>query len=308
MQEKFGPSFKQLREKRGYSVKEAAGSVITPVALRKFEHGETSTSVDNFNRLLLSIGASWDDFFQYYQGHTTESIFNDFAQKYYGLSKTTENYKLLKLLKEEKEIVYDNSFLTKLPELLSFIYVAQSSHTTLSIDKQNPEIQAIIDHMSKVETWGNLELSIFGLAMTLFDYDFVHFHLNKILTDCKTLKLPYYLPKHRETLKIFFLGITYYNKHGYFAQSEWLIEELEKLLTQDFCSDYLYEKVLLRARKIFTMLHQNKEEALILAKEHIKFCEQLNENYYSPQFTGDIQLFIDQVNRLNKTGIPFEPY
>lgn len=305
----FGPAFKQLREKRGYSVNEACrdGKIMTPAALRKFENTDSSTSIEKFNRLLIAIGASWDDFFRYYKGATTESIFNDFTSKYYG-SNDTNNYKVLKALKKDKEIIEDNQLLTKLPELLSFIYLTQFKNPSLVSDSNSSEIRAIIDHMKKVESFGTLELTILGLGMSLFDYDFVHYQINKVLQDCKSDNLPCFLPKYRETLKLFFLAVSYYHKKGKIKEAEQLIEELTALLSHEKYGDYLHEKVLLKSREIFNQLRQNNTAALDMAKQHVLLLDLFIEHYYEPHSEETLQSFIDSVHSLNKTGIPFDPY
>lgn len=305
----FGPAFKKLREKRGYSISEACrnGNIMTPAALRKFENTDSSTSIEKFNRLLIAIGASWDDFFRYYRGATVESIFNDFASKYYN-SNDTNNYKVFKALKKDKDIIEDNQFLTKLPELLGYIYLTQFKTTSVVNDSNSPEIRAIIDHMKKVESFGTLELTILGLGISLFDYDFVHYQVNKVLQDCKSDNLPCFLPKYRETLKLFFLAISYYHKKGKIKEAEQLIEELTALLSQEKYVNYLHEKVLLKSREIFNQLRQNNIEALDMAKQHVRLLDLFIEDYYEPHSAETLQSFIDSIHSLNKTGIPFDPY
>ena len=58
----YGKAFRQLRLDRGYSLKEAAGNIISPQMLGVFEHGKSSISLNNFGRLLIRIGATWNDF------------------------------------------------------------------------------------------------------------------------------------------------------------------------------------------------------------------------------------------------------
>ena len=72
----YGQAFRQLRLDRGYSLKEAAGNIISPQMLGVFEHGKSGISLNNFGRLLIRIGATWNDFFRYYNG---ESILKELS-------------------------------------------------------------------------------------------------------------------------------------------------------------------------------------------------------------------------------------
>ncbi len=68
----FGRTFKELREKRGLSLKEAAGSIVSPQFLSQFEKEEKGISVENYSRLLISIGVTWEDFAFRYQGDSID--------------------------------------------------------------------------------------------------------------------------------------------------------------------------------------------------------------------------------------------
>lgn len=68
----FGSHFRYWREKRGYSLKEAAGDVMSVSQLSKFETEKTSISINKLSDLLMMIGVDLADFMESYPGQKIE--------------------------------------------------------------------------------------------------------------------------------------------------------------------------------------------------------------------------------------------
>lgn len=304
MASEFGPAFKRLREKRGYSVKEAAGQIMTPTALRNFESGENSTSIDNFNSLLLSIGASWDDLWDFYNGLTVETHIRKTWDLYDELANAGEFYKITQLLEEKHQPIPENTFLEELPDfLVKYNLKAEGKW----INQAPIKPQSLLEHMQKVETWGFIEYSIFVNCLEIFDYDFIKFYAYKLLD---SLEEKYFSLK--TDFHSYFAGTMlctryfYQNNHPDDAQR--FINRLETILSKPKFQDFYFEKVLLMQLKTAFLLQQNNPEALTIAKRVVIILENLKIDGCSPNITHEIQHFVDGVNKNNNTGIPFNPF
>ena len=55
MEINFGSVIKQIREERGFTLKEAAGTAISPNNLSKFEKGITTVKVDTYFKILENL-------------------------------------------------------------------------------------------------------------------------------------------------------------------------------------------------------------------------------------------------------------
>lgn len=64
----FGEHFRSWREKRGYSLKEAADNIVSVQHLSQFELGKKNINLTLLSRLLMSIGVDWDEFIQDFSG------------------------------------------------------------------------------------------------------------------------------------------------------------------------------------------------------------------------------------------------
>ena len=104
----YGAIFKRIREERNISLKEAAGSIITPQALGKFERGETQIKLNNFGRLLISIGVSWYSFINECSEESIDSLF--FDREIIELCDSVEKVIALRAKKEKKLLLKTTCF------------------------------------------------------------------------------------------------------------------------------------------------------------------------------------------------------
>lgn len=307
MQDKFGPTFKLLREKRGFSVKETAGKIITPAALRKFENGETSTSVDNFNKLLFSIGADWEDFFNLYEGNTVMSLLCQQVEAMNDLQVKREYHRLNEVILDMKKEIEENPNLSGILGLATELSINSRKDNIIPIDKNSPRFKPIFRHFDKVETWGVFEISIFYQTLRLFEPESVDFYIHKILDNFET-KPPRDKHDWPATITIALYTITYFSKQGAFAYADRMINRLEKMLAKDKYVGLWDEKLSLTMFKATHLVRQNKPEGLELAKKVIQAYQLFGESFHSPYAIRDMNDYMDFIHSINKTGIPFKPF
>lgn len=306
---KFGPTFKKLREKRGYSVKEACqdGAILREQSLRKFERGDSSTSVDTFNRLLLAIGADWDDFFILYEGNTIMELLTKQVAGLNHIQTTGQYHTLPKLINSLTVEIPENPNLSKLLALSSELTLSARKDNLVPINQNDPRFSIIFDHFDKVETWGVLEESLFYQCLRIFEPEFVDFHIHKFLDDFETNP-----PKMKDDWASRFIiadyTVSYFSKHQAFPYADKLICRLETMFTSDKYIGFWNEKFSLAMFKASHLLRQGKPEGLELAKTIVKTYQLFADNFYSPYAIAHLNAYIDVVHTLNKTGIPFDPY
>ena len=158
----YGQAFRQLRLDRGYSLKEAAGNIISPQMLGVFEHGKSGISLNNFGRLLIRIGATWNDFFRYYNG---ESILKELSLSDEILVKINNGhyYDGFKLVESSFEGDYSDNPILETVYKLSY----QSYFQTLSLTSKltDDELEIVLNYLNRIDTWGIFEYSVLSYIL-----------------------------------------------------------------------------------------------------------------------------------------------
>lgn len=305
----FGPTFRKLREKRDYSIKEACrdGDIITTAALRKFESGQSSTSVDNFNRLLLSIGADWEDFFTLYEGVTVMDLLCKQVVELNTIQNTGAYHTLPNLIEKLNIDIPENPDLAKLLGLASELTLSSRKGNIVPINESDPRFSIIFNHFDKVETWGVLEESLFYQCLRLFKPEFVDFHIHKFLD-----KFEENPPKVKDNWASRFIisnfTVSYFSKNKSFAYADKLIKRLETMYKDDKYIGFWDQRFFLVMFKASHLLRQDKVEGLELAKTVVNTYKVFAESFFCPYAIPHMNAYIDIVHSLNKTGIPFDPY
>ncbi|MGT2895364.1 Rgg family transcriptional regulator [Streptococcus entericus] len=305
----FGSAFKVLREKRGYSIKEACrnGAIMTPAALRRFEKEETSTSVDNLNRLLLAIGADWEDLLTLYDGCTVMDLLSKQATEMNNIQNTGHYHTLADVIEQLEIDIPENPKLSKLIGLATELAISSRKGNLVPINKEETRFSLIFEHFEKVETWGVLEESLFYQCLRLFEPEFVHFHIHKFLDDFEANP-----PKVKDNWASRFIianyTVGYLSRKKSFQYADQLIARMENMFRDDKYINFWDEKFFLAMFKASHLIRQNKIEGLELAKTIVNTLKLFGEVYYSPYAIKYMNNYVEVVHSLNKTGIPFDPY
>ncbi|HFI0645953.1 TPA: helix-turn-helix domain-containing protein [Streptococcus suis] len=291
----FGPTFKQLREKRGLSLKEAAASVVSPQFLSRFEKGEKGISLENFNRLLIVLGLEWKDFAAAFADNGGDCM--EFPA--YEFSKHVTNEEdVIRYLPEYEKLF--ESYLTDSPlqgELL-LNAIKLGHYPTISKSEETvAKIQHIINHLMKLETYNSAELEIYSRIIN-------HCPLELVEHMSKQLLFMYKQSVDTDTYIRILNGLTFTAKHfskqGYHLRADNIIKEVKKL--QTFERGYLAIPLMfLEVEHIYNQFRWNKVEAIDLAKNMLNYLESakfIDQNYYS----NFIKAFIYNCHKLNKTG------
>lgn len=294
----IGGTFKMLREKRGYTLKEAAGTIVTPQFLSQFERDKKSMSVENFSQLLVSIGVDWDEFAQQYDGERVMTIYrivNDYLQD--------KNHKghmssiAVGIKDHLKEHYSANPDLKELVIRLFTLYDSSVYHQPLEVTDKDRYF---------IEQLGSRE--IFNLP----EYDFIallidEFPLSLVLTLRDT-----FLASHQLALNLnsrtnshgtLIYIISYLSRHGYPIEAQKTIDAMrENIFNMDH--RMIYEKIELDIEEIYNLLRQNKVEALAMARDMIALLETLENYTEHKRHILKTDEFKKTAFALNKTGKP----
>ena len=280
----YGQAFRQLRLDRGYSLKEAAGNIISPQMLGVFEHGKSGISLNNFGRLLIRIGATWNDFFRYYNG---ESILKELS------------------LSDEILVKINNGHYYDGFKLVESSY--QSYFQTLSLTSKltDDELEIVLNYLNRIDTWGIFEYSVLSYILADCPYEMVKYRSGKIL-DAMANNKKSFLSSKKEDIAILIHMIGYFSRKAYFKDANKLIAELENILKSPSYNHLYTEKFNFKFYQAMNFLRQNNPKGLEIARDCIRFLEAFEALDNSNASAIDKNKILSAVSVLNKTGIPFK--
>ncbi|MGT2926104.1 helix-turn-helix domain-containing protein [Streptococcus cuniculipharyngis] len=288
----FGIAFKELREARGLSLKAAARDIVTPQFLSQFEKGQKSITLDKFSRLLISIGADWVDFLDFYQGERLDSYFSIWTE----LADSGVHFEQFvpAAVEKLKDYYLDN------PEYKKQVLFAMANLASYRQGIADKTYQTqLIHHLKRVNHFNLLEVDLFNMLMQELPFTLVEkieaYHLKtyRESTDYNSLT-------NAHNGLLFIIG--YYSEKGYYHRADQLIAEIKK--GRSFNTFRMsYDMAMLEREEAAHLLRQNKKEGLVKARRVIEFFKLMkafdptNEYYIEA-----LPQFIAAINKLNQTG------
>lgn len=294
----FGPTFKKLREIRGLSLKEAAGEIISPQFLSQFEKEQKGMSIENFSRLLISIGLDWQDFISEYKGDRIGCL-DDILMEYTKEENNDIVSVINRLKKESIPFVRDNreiwiQYVNSIEKMYNKSLSVQNS-----IDDIDPKILENIKsipyhYLNEIEQ---------NYALGLIDF-LPYKNISKIANECTDM-----LFKSMDANTLCSNIITliqimnYLSNKSYYIECQKLIDKVNEarkynpLITTNM-------SLQIEAQDVYNLLQQNKKEGIYKARKVKKAFEALValENF-GPHLVQNKTRFELRVNELNKTGL-----
>lgn len=167
----FGQHFRTWRKRRGLSLKEAAGDIVSPQFLSQFERGQKNISLTIFSRLLISIGVDWTDFILDYSGDRVDYAFSLLGEN--------PDPSLVPSLKEELADYYQDNPLLK-DIFLQAILALNTIHDPLE-NHASPKLQQLIKQVCRQPHPNTMEGDLFVMYRRQFPLAYVlnmrdHYH------------------------------------------------------------------------------------------------------------------------------------
>lgn len=292
----FGETFRQLRISRGLSLKEAAGNIVSPQFLSRFEKGEKGISLENFSRLLITLGLEWSDFANIYANNGGDCL--EFPSIEFAKHVKNEEDLLTYMASYEK--LFETHLLDNPMQANILLNAIKLGHyPTISKTEQTvAKIQPIINHLMKQEYFNSAELEIYTRIVN-------HCPLEMVEHMAKNLLAMYKESANTDTHIRILNGLTFTAKHyseqGYHTKANDIIQTVRSL--QTFERGYLSTPLMfLEVEHIYNQFRWNKPEAITLAKNMFNYLESakfIDQNYYS----NFIKAFTYHCHKLNQTGI-----
>ena len=99
-----------------------------------------------------------------------------------------------------------------------------------------------------------------------------------------------------------------YSRYGYYDKAEKLIYKLNIIITQEFACEFaIFPLFLLKMYEVYNLLRQDNPKAIERANTVIHYMDAQNDLFPLAYLFETKNMFIQDVQRLNKTGIPFPP-
>ncbi|MFC3927479.1 helix-turn-helix domain-containing protein [Streptococcus caprae] len=290
----FGPTFKTLREQRGYSLKEAAGSIVSPQFLSQFEKEQKGMSLENFSRLLISIGIDWLTFASEYDGESIDLYSKLFSQAVskYPLSEA----KTIKELETSIDpFLKDNSELKNLSKILTkFLLLKNDKH---ALEK---DIEQAITYLNKQTYFNTLELDTFcALIDTIKNCPLSLIQkVRDFLLD--SLKPGMTTSEHHNTLIILAHITNYLSRNGYFNEAKKILDKTGHYPSPNAVAT---GTVMIAMQEAYYLIRQNDRAALEKARNILDYIEASNKIIPSEALIKIGRIFEHNFNELNHTGI-----
>ncbi|HFI0237111.1 TPA: helix-turn-helix domain-containing protein [Streptococcus suis] len=292
----YGAIFKKIREERNISLKEAAGSIITPQALGKFERGETQIKLDNFGRLLISIGVSWYDFIRECPEESIDALF--FDREIIELCDSVEEVVTLRSKKREDATFRDN------PLLKTCVFDLELYSYSVDVRQENltPTVTNLYNYINNRYFWYELDWYIFAHTINLFETDAIEYRSKNLLkslqdnmNDLETIATSVSILNH--VIKVL------RNREEY-ALCNFLITELDNFYETVGADLLLNYYLSFCFQKSYTLLKQGKAEAVEFTENLYKELVYLEKSRLLPiRSTKNKERLVAEALRINKTGL-----
>ncbi len=296
MKVNFGAIIKQIREERGFTLKEAAGTAISPNNLSKFEKGITTIKVNTFFEILnnLKIFDPYDATMLIIRYQIQNTSYSEFEK--------TRSTTPTKTVESLKTLDFDTYF-------TDFFYI-QSLLMNKEKENLSKEDWTILNRaktaLFHLNYWLPQEYSIFYLLINYFDFPTET--LQQIVKTTLTLLKEPFLDtrQQRELLNTLSLIIRTYSRNGHYQLAQDLVDKIELYIMKKF---YGVKEVLvdlfitIKMQECYNLLRQDKKEGIELASQILSYLDSRNCLFLDQAYFNIRDTFYQQVKMLNKTGI-----
>ena len=297
----YGEIIHKIRQDRNMTLKEAAGDAITPNNLSRFEKGLTSIKVDTFFEILSRFNLGEVDYAEVLH------IQNDGSQRVKQILNALSNNdrtKAMQILGKKSE--WEN--------ILNYYIVELSIlNQETEMDKLTPDqveaIDYLLNYIFSIDTLYIHDFTVIEILLTFkiqsFELKFLEYLEKLILKGLEDSKhVNEYFYRRYATTGTFLIRT--YSRYGYYDKAEKLIYKLNIIISQEFAYELaIFPLFLLKMYEVYNLLRQNNPKAIERANTVIHYMDAQNDLFPLAYMFQTKNLFIQEVQRLNKTGIPF---
>lgn len=300
----YGLVYKHIREERGFTQKEAAGTTVTSHFLRQFEQGKSRITLQKFGEILSNIGIDQVEFDQVKQ-QLYPNNFHKLQEQVANLVYKREYQKILSLVSKPLEDPGVPEHYVIANRVINKFAIANIIGDSFLTEKDYQELDYIKNYLSELESWNKIEVNIFTSILPHFSIEFLDYRLPRLLdtfrkdTDIHSTRTADY---YFSCLKI---AVRHYSTLGYYNKAENLANQTLKLIN-DFplLSIRVTEVINFSMERAANFLRQNDTQGIEIAQHIFTTLENLEKVYPNQIMTRMREDFFQVVTKLNKTGHP----
>lgn len=297
----YGEIIHKIRQDRNMTLKEAAGDAITPNNLSRFEKGLASVKVDTFFEILSRFNLDGEDYIEVFQ------IQDDNSQR----AKQIINALMKNDRIKARQILGKKSDWGNIIEyyILKLDILNQSHETDELTPDQVEAINYLVDYIFKIDTLYIRDFVIIEILLVYktqcFELKFLEYLEKIIVKGLEETKYVTYNFPYRYAITGMNLARTY-SRYGYYDKAEKLIYKLKLNISEKLPHEYsIFPLFHLNIYEVYNLLRQNNPKAIELANSVLHYIDAQNNLFPLAQMFETKNIFIKNVQRLNKTGIPF---
>ena len=296
MEINFGSVIKQIREERGFTLKEAAGTAISPNNLSKFEKGITTIKVDTYHKILenLKIYDDYDITMLMVRYQYQEPSFSEFEK-----TRFTTPTKVVEL---SKALGFDT--------YLSDLFYIQSLEVPRKRENLSKEDWNILNRakntLFNLNYWLSQDYGVFNVLISYFDFPTET--LQQIAKTALALLKETFVDfiQKRMLLSTLLTIIRTYSRNGHYQLAQNLVDKIDVYRIKELHSlkGVLQEAFIqIKMQECYNLLRQDKKEGIELASQILAYLDSLNGLFLDQTISQLRDIFYQQVKMLNKTGI-----
>lgn len=298
----YGEIIQKIRQDRNMTLKEAAGDVITPNNLSRFEKGLSSIKVDTFFEILSRFNLDEIDYAEVLH------IQNDGSQRVKqiinALSKN-DRTKAIQILGKKSEWGNIIEYYT-----LKLGILNQENEMDKLTPDQVEAINYLINYIFSLDTLYIRDFTIIEILLQFniqsFELKFLEYLEKLILKGLEDSNNNEYFYRRYAMTGLFLIRT--YSRYGYYDKAEKLIYKLNIIITQEFAYEFaIFPLFLLKMYEVYNLLRQDNPKVIERANTVIHYMDAQNDLFPLAYLFETKNMFIQDVQRLNKTGIPFPP-
>lgn len=177
----FGPTFKELRLEKRFSLKDTAEGIVSTQFLTNFESGKSDIKLTNFTLLLDRIHLTYEEFLYRYQDPSVVDLSKIFFQFHEVTSESNDRLRLKKLSNDYQKLYETHQSDTYLHA--SILCEAVGGRHKEKISDERKEI--LRQYLLKTEFWGKYEFFFFELLPSFFSAEELLSMQPRIIRDAK---------------------------------------------------------------------------------------------------------------------------
>ena len=302
----YGLVFKKIREDRGITQKEAAGTTVTPHFLRQFEQGKSRITIQKFEEIIDNVGIDKETFDKI-RAQMFPTEFHKRQVEVANLVSKREYKKALDLLNQPLEDSGIAEHFIIANRVVSKFGIASIVGDSLLTPKDYEELEYIKAYLTKVEYWNYVEVNVFSAIISHFSIEFLDYRLYHLLDVLKKQTEYHYTRASEYYLAALRAGVKNYSIQGHYDKAEKLAQKtLEVMNAFPELSMKLTQFIALSMERSCNFLRQNDVYGLELTKHIFATLDHLEKTSQNQLLIRLREDFFSKVTQLNKTGQPLE--